>query len=70
MKRILFDMNPGPRGAFEDRAELNSKLVIEAQRMLLGLGFFRGAFSGRMDVWTADAIKDFERHRGCRSPGV
>jgi hypothetical protein len=64
LKRILFDMNPGPRGAFEDRAELNSKLVIEAQRMLLGLGFFRGAFSGRMDVWTADAIKDFERHRG------
>ncbi len=64
LKRILFDMNPGPRGAFADRAELNPKLVIEAQRMLLGLGFFRGAFSGRVDVWTSDAIKDFERHLG------
>jgi hypothetical protein len=69
LKRILFDMNQGPRGAFADRAELNPTLVIEAQKMLLGLGFFRGAFSGRMDVWTADAIKDFERHRGLPQTG-
>ncbi len=64
LKRVLFDMNQGPRGAFADRAELSSKLVIETQKMLLGLGFFRGTFSGRMDIWTSNAIKDFERHRG------
>jgi peptidoglycan hydrolase-like protein with peptidoglycan-binding domain len=69
LKRVLFDMNPGPRGAFADRAELNPRLVIEAQKMLLGLGFFRGAFSGRMDVWTSGAIKDFERHRGLAQTG-
>ncbi len=63
LKRILFDMNQGPRGAFADRAELNSKLVIETQRMLTGLGFFSGTFSGRVDVWTSNAIRDFERHR-------
>jgi hypothetical protein len=64
LKRILFDMNQGPRGAFADRAELNPQLVIETQRMLTGLGFFRGTFSGRVDVWTSNAIRDFERHRG------
>jgi hypothetical protein len=64
LKRILFDMNQGPRGAFADRAELNPKLVIETQRMLTGLGFFSGTFSGRVDVWTSKAIGDFERHRG------
>jgi len=64
LKRVLFDMNQGPHGAFADRAELNSKLVIETQKALLGLGFFRGTFSGRLDVWTSNAIKDFERHRG------
>jgi hypothetical protein len=69
LKRVLFDMNQGPRGAFADRAELNPRLVIEAQKMLLGLGFFRGAFSGRMDVWTSDALKDFERHRGLTLTG-
>jgi hypothetical protein len=64
LKRILFDGNQGPRGVFADRAEFNSKLVMEAQRMLAGLGFFRGTFSGRIDVWTSNAIRDFERHRG------
>ena len=64
LKRILFDGNQGPRGAFADRAEVNTKLVMEAQRMLAGLGFFRGTFSGRIDVWTSNAIRDFERHRG------
>jgi peptidoglycan hydrolase-like protein with peptidoglycan-binding domain len=64
LKRVLFDGNQGPRGSFTDRAELNTKLVMEAQRMLAGLGFFRGTFSGRMDVWTSNAIRDFERHRG------
>ena len=64
LKRVLFDGNQGPRGSFTDRAELNTKLVMEAQRMLAGLGFFRGTFSGRIDVWTANAIRDFERHRG------
>jgi hypothetical protein len=64
LKRVLFDGNQGPRGAFADRAEVNTKLVMEAQRMLAGLGFFRGTFSGRIDVWTSNAIRDFERHRG------
>jgi peptidoglycan hydrolase-like protein with peptidoglycan-binding domain len=64
LKRVLFDGNQGPRGSFSDRAELNTKLVVEAQRMLAGLGFFRGTFSGRIDVWTSNAIRDFERHRG------
>jgi hypothetical protein len=69
LKRILFDMNQGPRGAFADRAELNPNLVIETQRMLTGLGFFRGTFSGRVDVWTSNAIRDFERHRGLPQTG-
>jgi len=64
LKRVLFDGNQGPRGSFTDRAELNTKLVMEAQRTLAGLGFFRGTFSGRIDVWTSNAIRDFERHRG------
>ncbi len=64
LKRVLFDLNQGPRGSLADRAEVNGKLVIEVQKMLLGLGFFRGTFSGRMDVWTTNAIRDFERHRG------
>ncbi len=64
LKRVLFDGNEGPRGSFTDRAELNTKLVMEAQRVLAGLGFFRGTFSGRIDVWTSNAIRDFERHRG------
>lgn len=64
LKRILFDGNQGPRGVFADRAELNSKLVLEAQKLLAELGFFRGALSGRVDVWTSNAIRDFERHRG------
>jgi len=64
LKRVLFDGNQGPRGSFTDRAELNTKLIREAQRMLAELGFFRGTFSGRIDVWTSNAIRDFERHRG------
>jgi len=64
LKQILFDLNQAPRGAFADRAEANQRLVMEIQKTLLGLGFFRGALSGRMDVWTAAAVKDFERHRG------
>jgi hypothetical protein len=55
-------LNQAPRGAFADRAEANPRLVIEIQKALLGLGFFRGALSGRMDVWTSEAVKDFERH--------
>ncbi|HWJ19380.1 MAG TPA: peptidoglycan-binding domain-containing protein, partial [Geobacterales bacterium] len=69
LKRVLFDGNQGPRGSFTDRAEINAKLVMEAQRMLAGLGFFRGTFSGRIDVWTSNAIKDFERHRGIPQTG-
>ncbi len=64
LKQILFDLNQAPRGAFADRAEANQRLVMEIQKTLLGLGFFRGALSGRMDVWTAAAVKDFERNRG------
>ena len=63
LKRILFDPNQAPRGVFADRAEANQRLVMEIQKVLLGLGFFRGALSGRMDVWTADGVKDFEQHR-------
>jgi hypothetical protein len=69
LKRILFDLNQAPRGAFADRAELNQTLVIEAQKMLLGLGFFRGRVSGRVDALTSNAIKDFERHRGLAQTG-
>ncbi|MFY9639924.1 MAG: peptidoglycan-binding domain-containing protein [Rhodomicrobium sp.] len=64
LKQVLFDINQAPRGAFADRAEVNQRLVIEIQKTLLGLGFFRGALSGRMDVLTAAAVKDFERNRG------
>ena len=69
LKRLLFDGNPGPRGVFADRAELNTKLVLEAQKLLAGLGFFRGTLSGRVDVWTSNAIRDFERHRGIPQTG-
>ena len=62
LKQVLFDLNQAPRGAFADRAEANPRLVVEIQKALLGLGFFRGALSGRMDVWTSEAVKDFERH--------
>ena len=64
LKQILFDLNQAPRGVFADRAEANQRLVMEIQKTLLGLGFFRGALSGRMDVWTAAGVKDFERNRG------
>ncbi|HZV21999.1 MAG TPA: peptidoglycan-binding domain-containing protein [Hyphomicrobiales bacterium] len=64
LKRVLFNQNQAPRGAFADRAENNQKLVAETQKSLLELGFFRGTLSSRVDVWTESAIKDFERHRG------
>jgi hypothetical protein len=69
LKLVLFDLNQAPRGAFADRAEANPKLVIEIQKALLGLGFFRGGLSGRMDLWTSEAVKDFERHRGLMLTG-
>ena len=69
LKLVLFDINQAPRGAFADRAEANPKLVIEIQKALLGLGFFRGGLSGRMDLWTSEAVKDFERHRGLMLTG-
>jgi len=69
LKHVLFDLNQAPRGAFADRAEANPRLVIEIQKALLGLGFFRGALSGRMDLWTSEAVKDFERHRGLTLTG-
>lgn len=64
LKQVLFDLNQAPKGVFADRAEANQRLVMEIQKTLLGLGFFRGALSGRMDVWTSAAVKDFERNRG------
>jgi hypothetical protein len=64
LKQILFDLNQAPHGTFADRAEVNLRLVMEVQKALLGLGFFRGTLSARMDMWTAGAVKDFERHRG------
>ena len=69
LKLVLFGLDQAPRGAFADRAEANPRLVVEIQKALLGLGFFRGALSGRMDVWTSEAVKDFERHRGLRLTG-
>ena len=69
LKLVLFDINQAPRGAFADRAEANPRLVIEIQKALLGLGFFRGSLSGRMDLWTSEAVKDFERHRGLMLTG-
>ena len=63
LKRLIFDLNPAPRGLFADRAEADAKLVLETQTMLLELGFFSGTLSGRMDVWTVNAVKAFERHR-------
>jgi hypothetical protein len=64
LKQILFDLNQAPHGAFADRAEVNPRLVMAIQKSLLGLGFFRGNLSARMDSWTSGAVKDFERHRG------
>jgi hypothetical protein len=64
LKQILFDLNQAPHGAFADRAEVNPRLVMAIQKALLGLGFFRGTLSARMDSWTSGAVKDFERHRG------
>jgi hypothetical protein len=64
LKQILFDLNQAPHGAFADRAEVNPRLVMAIQKTLLGLGFFRGTLSARMDIWTSGAVKDFERHRG------
>ncbi|MGO9484773.1 MAG: peptidoglycan-binding domain-containing protein [Rhodomicrobium sp.] len=69
LKQILFDINQAPRGAFADRAEANQRLVLEIQKALLGHGFFRGALSGRMDIWTSEAVKDFERHQGLTLTG-
>jgi hypothetical protein len=63
LKRVLFDVNQAPRGVFADRAEVNAKLVRETQKNLLELGFFSGTLSGRMDDWTVNAIKTFERYR-------
>ncbi len=69
LKQVIFDLNQAPRGTFADRAEVKPRLVVEVQKALLGLGFFRGALSGRMDVWTSEAVKDFERHRGLMLTG-
>ena len=69
LKQLLFNPNRAPRGVFADRAEANQALVMEVQKALLGLGFFRGAISGRMDAWTEGAVKDFERHRGLPPTG-
>jgi hypothetical protein len=64
LERLLLDLKQAPKGVFADRAEANPQLVMEVQKTLLGLGFFRGTLSGRMDEWTEGAVKDFERHRG------
>ena len=69
LKQILFDLNQAPHGAFADRAEVNPRLVMEIQKALLGLGFFRGTLSARMDILTSGAVKDFERHRGLQLTG-
>jgi Putative peptidoglycan binding domain len=69
LKRLLFDLNQAPKGTFADRAEANQQLVTEVQNMLLGLGFFRGALSGRIDEWTEGAVREFERHQGLTPSG-
>ena len=63
LKRLIFDLNPAPRGPFADRAEADPKLVLETQKMLLELGFFSGSLSGRVDVWTSKATQAFQKHR-------
>lgn len=68
-KRLIFDLSPAPRGAFADRAEADTRLVLDLQKSLLELGFFSGVLSGRMDVWTENAVKAFERHRGVAVTG-
>ncbi len=69
LKLLLFDLNQAPKGTFADRAEANARFVREIQKTLLGLGFFRGTLSGRMDAWTAGAMQDFQRHRGLAPEG-
>jgi peptidoglycan hydrolase-like protein with peptidoglycan-binding domain len=69
LKHILFDLNQSPKGLFADRAEANPRLVMEVQKLLLGLGFFSGTLSGRMDVWTMAAVRDFQRHRNRQPTG-
>lgn len=64
LKHLIFDLDPAPRGPFADRAEADPKLVLATQKALLELGFFSGTLSGHVDVWTANAIKAFEHHRG------
>lgn len=63
LKRLLFDLNRAPRGAFADRAEADRNLVLYIQKRLLELGFFSGSLSGRMDAWTQAGIAAFERFR-------
>ena len=67
LKHILFDLNQAPRGIFADRAEANQKLVTEIQKTLLGLGFFRGALSGRMDVGPPARSRTSKGTGACRS---
>jgi hypothetical protein len=63
LKRLLFDLDRAPRGAFADRAETDQRLVLAIQKSLLQLGFFSGTLTGRMDEWTQSAISAYERHR-------
>jgi hypothetical protein len=64
LKQMLFDPAQAPKGLFADRAEANPRLVAAVQKSLAALGFFGGSqLSGRMDVWTVNGVKDFQRHR-------
>jgi hypothetical protein len=63
LKRALFDLEPAPRSLLADRAEMNRDFVLAVQKILLELGFFSGALTGRMDEWTQNAVSAFERHR-------
>jgi hypothetical protein len=69
LKRLIFDLDPAPRGFFADRVEADPKLVLQTQKSLLELGFFSGTLSGRVDIWTANAVKAFERYRGLPETG-
>jgi peptidoglycan hydrolase-like protein with peptidoglycan-binding domain len=69
LKRLIFDQRPAPKGAFADRAEADTRLVLAVQKTLLELGFFAGRLSGQMDSWTQKAVVAFERHRSIPQTG-
>ncbi len=64
LKQMVFETRSAPRGPLADRAEADRQLVLSVQKKLLELGFFSGTLTSQMDIWTINAVKAFERHRG------